>query len=109
MTPSTNEPVFTLRLTLLAACMMHMEGFYSTKSEAYRNFNPGNIENSDGTMKKFGSQLTGYCYLVGDIRANIGKPLRAFIAKYAPPTENNTSLYLEVVSTLSGIGRDELL
>jgi hypothetical protein len=47
--------------------------------------------------------------LVADIAANTGKPLGAFIAKYAPPSENETSEYLQVVSTLSGIGPDELL
>jgi hypothetical protein len=53
--------------------------------------------------------VNGFIALVWDIEANRGKTLRAFIAKYAPPNENNTSLYLQVVSTLSGIGEDEIL
>jgi hypothetical protein len=113
MTPTTSiDPPITLRnlrATLLAACMMQMEGYYSTKSLAFRNCNPGNIENPDGTMRKWGDPLGGYSALVRDIQVNEGKPLNVFIAKYAPPNENNTSLYLEVVSTLSGIGKDELL
>lgn len=98
-----------LKVTLLAACMMHVEGYYSTKSLAFNNCNPGNIENPDGTMRKWGDPLGGYSALVRDIQVNEGKSLREFIAKYAPPNENNTSLYLDVVSTLSGIGKDETL
>jgi hypothetical protein len=97
------------RFALLAACMMHVEGFYSTKSPAFRNHNPGNIEHPDGTMRVFPTALDGFEFLVGDIAANRGKPLRDFIAKYAPPNENNTSMYLEVVSELAGIAKDEAL
>lgn len=97
------------RYHLLAACMMHEEGYYSTKSLAFRNHNPGNIESKPGVYKVYPTIILGYSSLVGDIIANVGKPLRAFIAKYAPPNENNTSLYLQVVSTLSGIGPDEIL
>lgn len=99
----------TPRFALLAACMMHVEGFYSTESRAFRNHNPGNIEHADGTMRVYGSPVEGFEALVADIAANTGKPLGAFIAKYAPPSENETSEYLQVVSTLSGIGPDELL
>lgn len=101
--------VNALRYTLLAACMMHVEGFYSMNSLAFKNCNPGNLENPDGSMRKWGDVIGGYSALVRDIQVNAGKPLATFIAKYAPPNENNTSMYLEVVSHLSGIGKDELL
>lgn len=76
---------------------------------SFRNRNEGNIENPDGTMKVFPTLLDGFIALVDDIQANAGKTLSSFIAKYAPPIENNTSMYLEVVSKLSGIGEQEIL
>jgi len=103
------------RYCLLAACMMHMEGYYDTNNRAFRNKNPGNIENlprvqaTEGTYIVFPTALRGYCALVTDIGANAGKPLHAFIAKYAPPNENDTSEYLQVVCTLSEMEPDELL
>jgi len=97
------------RSYLLAACMAHMEGYYSTNTLAFKNNNPGNIEKPGGGFQVYPSKVNGFIALVWDIEANRGKTLRAFIAKYAPPNENNTSLYLQVVSTLSGIGEDEIL
>lgn len=97
------------RYYLLAACMMHEEGYYSVKSLAFRNKNPGNIESKPGVYNVYPTIMVGFSALVRDIMANIGKPLRAFISKYAPPNENDTSTYLQVVSTLSGIGPDEIL
>lgn len=114
MTPSNSKTTnpstwIDLRYALLAACMMHAEGYYSTSSMAFRNCNPGNIESSQGQKNIYATKLTGFRALVEDIAANRGKALCDFIAKYAPPTENNTSLYLQVVSTLSGIGVEEIL
>ena len=97
------------RYTLLAACMAHVEGYYSTKSLAYRNFNPGNIEDGHGHFVKYPTQLAGWTALVNDIAANHGKTLAQFLAKYAPPVENDTNMYTQVVSSLSGIGVDEAL
>jgi len=97
------------RYCLLAACMMHMEGYYSVESKAFRNRNPGNIEHAGGTMMEFPTAQAGFAALVADIAANAGTTLRAFIAKYAPPSENNTSEYLRVVGTLSGMAVDEVL
>lgn len=89
--------------------MMHMEGYYSTKSLAFRNCNPGNIEDGHGAYRIYPDRLTGYEALVSDIEANKGKTLAEFIAKYAPPNENNTSAYLQIVSTLSGISAEDVL
>jgi hypothetical protein len=97
------------RYALLAACMMHMEGFYSIKSMSFRNRNPGNIEHANGTMQVYPSIQDGFVALVSDIEKNKGHKLCDFIAKYAPPSENNTSTYLSVVSTLTGIAPTEVL
>lgn len=97
------------RYALLAACMAHMEGFYSVKSLAWRNRNPGNIEDRPGHYREYATIQAGWNALVSDIAMNVGKPLRAFLAKYAPPSENDTSLYVQVVSSLSGIGPDEAI
>lgn len=97
-----------MKYTLLAACMMHVEGYYSTQSLAFKNKNPGNIE-KDGKLIIYPSIIFGYTKLVGDILANVGTPLNTFIAKYAPPNENNTSLYLQLVCELSGLAPNEIL
>lgn len=98
------------RDALIAACMMHVEGYYSTKSLAFRNCNPGNIELSPGRFRVFDSPLSGFIYLLGDIKANYGKTLGQFLSKYAPPSENDTQgMYVPVVSILSGVKQDEIL
>lgn len=88
--------------------MMHVEGYYSTKSLAFKNNNPGNLE-SYGIYRHFPTKIAGYEALVKDIGANIGKPLNVFITKYAPSNENNTSLYLQIVCELTGMLPDEVL
>jgi hypothetical protein len=97
------------RYALLAACMAHVEGFYSVKSLAFRNHNPGNIRTSLGAFNHYTDSISGFTALVEDIAANAGKTLRTFIVKYAPPNENYSVFYLHEVSTLSGIGPDEVL
>jgi len=104
------------RHALIAACMMHVEGFYSTESRAFHNCNPGNIEEydgcpfpSEGPFIKYPTILVGFEGLLNDIQINVGKTISSFIAKYAPPNENNTSLYLQIVCTLSGEKPDNIL
>ncbi len=97
------------RYAFLAAAMAHMEGYYSTKSPAYRNNNPGNIEHANGMFQVYPSKLVGFEALVADIAANKGKTLAQFIAKYAPPNENNTGLYITVVTSLTGMTPEEIL
>ena len=88
---------------------MHVEGYYSIKSLAFRNNNPGNIEDGHGNYRNYPNKLTGYTALVNDILANVGKQLKDFIAKYAPPTENDTSTYLQIVCQLSGMQPTDIL
>lgn len=98
-----------MKYNFLAACMMHVEGYYSIKSLAFKNNNPGNIEESDGIYRRYDTKIDGYTALVNDIQANIGKPLNTFIAKYAPPNENNTSAYLQEVCILTGMNPTDIL
>jgi len=97
-----------MKYGFLAACMMHVEGYYSTKSLAFKNNNPGNIEHN-GQYRRYPDKLSGYTALISDITLNAGTPLQHFIAKYAPPTENNTSLYLQIVCELTGMKPNDVL
>lgn len=111
-TPISPVKVFQdvpVRYAMIAACMAHVEGYYSINSLSFKNNNPGNIESPNGRFYIYQTKITGFNALIRDIIANKGKTLRAFIAKYAPPNENNDSMYLQVVSTLSGVGEDEIL
>jgi ABC-type sugar transport system substrate-binding protein len=102
--PSDN---ISARFALIAACMMHVEGFYSTKSLAYRNRNPGNLEHADGVMRVYPTITDGFRALLQDIAANAGRQLGAFLVKYAPPSENDSAMYVHTVSVLSGIPATE--
>ena len=93
------------RYALIAACMMHVEGFYSIKSLAFQRKNPGNINVHAG--QAYPSIQDGFNALVADIAANSGSPLQNFIAKYAPSNENDSFGYALTVSTLTGIGLTE--
>jgi len=92
------------RYALLAACMMHVEGYYSTKSLAYRNRNPGNLEviGRPGLMRVFDAPIDGFEALVNDIAANAGKRIIDFVYKFAPASENDSQMYVQTVCTLSG-------
>lgn len=94
---------------LLAAIMVHCECGYSVKSLAWKNKNPGNIEYSTGGYRTYPTMADGFAALIDDIQANVGKPLGAFIAKYAPPNENNTSAYLQIICEFSGWTPETLL
>lgn len=100
MTPDVN---------LIAAAIAHMEGFYSVKSLAHRNSNPGNIEHPDGGFVVYPDPSVGWAALVADITANGGKTLRSFITRYAPPSENDTATYIQTVAAICGCSPDVLL
>ncbi len=95
------------RYAMIAACMWHVEGSFSTKSLGFKHRNPGNIEHADGTMHTYPTMQDGFNALVTDIAANVGRPLALFLTKYAPPSQNDTIMYVHVVSTLTGIGQNE--
>lgn len=72
---------------------------------AHRNNNPGNLrfarqegaEPGDKGFARFPTPEEGYEALIRQVQRDQarGLPLGAFIAKYAPPSENNTSLYIQ--------------
>lgn len=70
-------------------------------SLAARNNNPGNLEDKNGKFRKFSSMLEGQAALDSDIDAKISKgydTIAKIIARYAPPSENNTAAYVDYVS-----------
>jgi hypothetical protein len=80
---------------------------------AYVNNNPGNLRfagqpgavQGQGGFARFQSPQHGYQSLVRQVSldAGRGKTLAQFIAKYAPPTENNTQRYIQNVWRMTGI------
>jgi hypothetical protein len=79
---------------------------------AYVNNNPGNLRfvgqrgatQGEGGFARFDSPEAGYEALKDQIRldASRGMTLAGFIRKYAPPNENDTSLYLRQVAMATG-------
>lgn len=95
---------------------MHVEGAYSSKSLAWINNNPGNIEDPSGNnpgrgqlFRKYPTKLDGFNALVADIAANKGRVLMSFINKYAPPCENDTTMYLNTVCGITGMSPADTL
>ena len=80
---------------------------------AYVNNNPGNLRYvgqtgavpGRGGFAKFESPEAGYQALKNQIqiRVNQGKNLASFISQYAPPSENDTNEYINVVSRQLGV------
>src|ERR1035437_5315208 len=97
------------------------EGYNVPGSIASRNNNPGNLrsgvnqigsENTvSGTFATFASPADGWAALQAQIdrQAGQGQTLRDFIYQYAPPTENNTSSYLNNLVSSLGVGADSSL
>lgn len=102
----------------LANSIATFEGFYVPGSIANRNNNPGNLryaanqigqENTvNGKFATFATPEEGWAALQSHIttKANSGQTLREFLYQYAPPTENNTSGYLNYVSGQLGVSAD---
>lgn len=94
----------------LANYIMQMEGYNVAGSLAQRNNNPGNLRSSpyatgsNSGYAVFSDAQTGYNALLYQIQLDQsrGLSLAGFISKYAPPSENNTTNYLQFVS--NGIG-----
>lgn len=94
-------------------------------SRGLRNNNPGNIRRSsahykgevrpsrDKEFKEFQSMAYGYramFVLLDTYRRRYGlNTLRTMLMRYAPPTENYTSTYIDFVSQRTGIGTDTSL
>lgn len=92
-------------------------------SRGLDNNNPGNIRRSkvnykgeihpsnDASFKQFTAIEWGYraMFILLDAYRRLHglNTLRTMIARYAPPTENHTDIYVHAVSDLSGIYPDE--
>jgi len=98
-----------------------MEGFNTPGTIAQRYNNPGNLRyaptqngsasTASGTFATFATPEDGWAALQSYIegKAASGMDLRNFIYMYAPPTENNTSNYLNFVSGQLGASPDSSL
>lgn len=91
-----------VNVNLVAAAIAHVEGFYSTKSLAYRHKNPGNIRDSPTTYATYFTIEAGWWHLVEDILKHSSYTLAQFLSQYAPNTENDTAAYIREVCALTG-------
>lgn len=103
--------MISTRHCLIAAAIMHIEGAFSVTTLAFKNNNPGNLRpvGSDIGFQKFATKIDGFNALVEDIAANSGKKIEDFVAKYAPPTQNNSVLYLHLLLEITGIALGEVI
>lgn len=88
-------------------------------TRSYRNNNPGNLE-IDGDLGRdagnygvFSSYNAGRNALVGDLTGKVRKysswTLYQVMARYAPPAENNTQAYAQVVANALGVSTTTLV
>lgn len=99
-----NQPMVTVKIP---------QGAGGQPQLAYRNNNPGNLRyagqagatQGDSNFARFQTPEQGYQALINQIQLDQrkGMPLGAFIAKYAPPEENDTSAYVQHVARALGI------
>src|SRR5579864_2244084 len=102
----------------LAQAIASMEGFFIPGTIASRNNNPGNLRAGAGQIGTdakgyaiFPDLTTGWNALYRQISLDAGRGLNVgqFIGKYAPPSENNTSNYLNYVTGQLGVSPDTQL
>ncbi len=80
---------------------------------ADRNNNPGNLRyvgqagatQGEGGFARFNSPEDGFQALINQVQLDQsrGLTLQQFVNKYAPPSENNTSLYVQQISQWLGV------
>lgn len=75
---------------------------------AFRNNNPGNLTNLDGTFKVFATAADGYRALQEHVgrHSDRGETLGGYISAYAPPTENETEKYIQGAERALGATRE---
>lgn len=86
----------------------------------FRNNNPGNLRTGESWQGAIGSAggfvtFKNMAYgiraaatvLLNNISSQGNDTIRKLITKYAPPSENNTTAYINAVSQFTGIGPDE--
>lgn len=103
----------------LAKAIATFEGFFANQSRARRNNNPGNLKYA-GQPGAIGADAQGFAIfatpedgwraLERQIRldASRGHTLSSFLYKYAPPSENATTAYLDFLRTRLGLALDDL-
>lgn len=105
---------------ILAQGIARYEGFYKKGTISQRLNNPGNLiyVGQKGATKvpgsrfaKFNTPQDGWDALKGQISldSSRGHTLTSFMGKYAPPKENNTKLYIQYLSHITGIPSNGLL
>lgn len=94
---------------------------YANYSLGIRNNNPGNIRPGDNWVGMVGTNKNfvvfkdihhGLRALAVDVSNKINKgydTINKLISRYAPPIENDTKRYVQVVTAATGIGPDEKL
>lgn len=97
----------------LMNAIANMEGYNVSGSIAQRYNNPGNLRyaptqsgtasTASGNFATFNDSNQGWSALQDYINNNSNMSLRDFIYQYAPPTENNTSNYLNYVADQMGV------
>lgn len=102
----------------LAEAIAQMEGWNKSGSRAQRNNNPGNLRASSLAIGKddagyaiFPSADVGWQALIRQIGLDTarGKTLSQFLKGYAPPSENNTSNYIQYVASTLGVSPNTAL
>lgn len=97
----------------------------ATTPRGLRNNNPGNIRinndlfqgevrpSRDKSFKQFETMAYGYRAMFKILRNYLRiyklDTIRKMIGRWAPENENNTSAYVSLVSSYSGIGADDLI
>ena len=116
----------SLVVQVLADAIQKKEGWFPG-SRSFRNNNPGNIWDGIGKGKTariwpdtpiddkgflvFATYAAGRALLERQIQINVdrGATLAALIARWAPPSENDTAKYIADVSKWTGIPADAVL
>lgn len=100
--------------TGLATAVAEFEGFFKFGSRAARNNNPGNLKYA-GQAGAIGADSAGFAIFPSPdagwsalerqiaLDAGRGYTLDAWVAKYAPPSENNTAAYLSYLVQRLGV------
>ena len=101
--------------------MARQEGFYVQGTRAARNHNPGNLEDgafarahgaigTDGRFAVFPTDEAGFRAMRALLQCRYrGMTVAQMLAKYAPPVENRTDVYLAHVCQWTGLAPDTLI
>jgi len=107
---------FSAKIIAIVCAMAVEEGFFRQGTIPFDRKNPGDLTKWGdhplfGRFVQFDTIVDGFEALAEDVEVNEAKglTLAQFIAKFAPPTENNTSGYLQFVSEFTGIDPTDII